>query len=533
MNAESHKSLSSASDLQAAFAECQERWAHSLVIDPLELPQVYDAPCTVHAQKAPPVEVELLTRPKTGGGTRLEVVPDCATSFRLQAVARRLRDRIFPSPHSVLSVQSPGSQQYALWSDTVPLWIRHMLVDGRTVVVADIEDYFCSVPERLIEDALKRAGLDDASIDGVGDTIQKINSIPDRAGATRRGLPVSRDDLFWYVADLVLRPVDELLAQHTGIVAHLRWVDDFFIAVDDTAGTAGALRVLADALAPMGLHLNLAKTRILDSLPQYDRESLADQHRTVTSLALTSRRAPLSRSQRKTFDRLAKSDRIQSTEHGRLWKRIYALATRLRSSALVSEAIDDLALFPTAESQIPAYLEAVDWPSGTSTQASKLLLRRTTTDTQAINVLRRFPASQPSLDHQARRTLHKLAVSDSDNIHPYTLSLVHACLAAAGPAEQYVAANENRLIPLATNSTSPMARRLANQLLWLIPGNHATLRPQILNDPSYSVRSLANPRAIASFITGPGHAAHTHRAFPEVSLSASASARIDEAFAYE
>ena len=125
-----------------------------------------------------------------------------------------------------------------------------------------IEDYFGSVPTPLIETALNCAGLDDATVADVSDTIQAINSIPDHAGATRRGIPVSQDDLFWYVADLVLRPVDKLLAQHPGIRHHLRWVDDFFIAVDNNAAVDHALRVLTAALAPIGLHRNLAKTRV-------------------------------------------------------------------------------------------------------------------------------------------------------------------------------------------------------------------------------------------------------------------------------
>jgi len=528
MKAANHQFLLAIPDLQAAFAECQQRWAQSLFIDPLGSPQVHDTSLTVHPQHALPVEAELVTRPKTEGGTRLEVVPDCFTSLRLQAVARRLRDRILPSPHSVLSAQSPGSQQYALWSETIPLWIRRMLADGKTVLVADIEDYFGSVSQPLIENALKRAGLDDATIDGIGDTIQRINSIPDRTGTTRNGLPVSQDDLFWYVADLVLRPVDQRLAQHAGIAGYLRWVDDFFLAVDSTAATASALHVLSAALAPMGLRLNLSKTRVLDSLPQYDRESLAHQHRTVTSLTLTSQRAPLSPSQRQAFERLSEIDRIHSTEHVRLWKRIYTLAARLRSPALVSEAINDFTLFPAAESQISSYLEAVNWPNGTSTQAAKLLLHRATTDTQAINLLQRLLAAQPSLEHQARCTLGDLAASVGGEIHPYTLSLVHACLAAAGPAEQYVAAAQDRLIPLATNSTSPMARRLAIRLLWLIPRNRATLAAQIAKDPSYTVCSLANLPAVASAAIDSCHATYTHRAVPSA-----ASGPIHEAFACE
>lgn len=524
MNTENHRSPASTPDLQAALAECEQRWAQGLFIDPLGFPQFHDTPHTVNAQNAPPVEAELVTRPKTGGGTRLEVVPDCVTSLRLQVVARRLRDRILPSPYSVLSAQSPGSQQYALWSDTIPLWIRHMLVDGKTVLVADIEGYFGSVSPSLIESALNCAGLDDAIIGGVSDTIQAINSIPDHTGATRRGIPVSQDDLFWYVADLVLRPVDKRLAQHAGIAGHLRWVDDFFIAVDDTATVAHALRALSAALDPMGLHLNPAKTRVLDSLPQYDRESLAQQHRTVNSLTLTSERAPLSPSQYQVFASLTEMDRIQSTEHGRLWKRIYALATRLHSSALVSEAVNDLTFFPTAEAQISSYLEAVHWPSGTFTEAARLLLRPSTTDTQAINLLQALLASPPPVEAHALCALRDLAGSSPDNHHPYTLSLANACLVDLVPTEQYAATTW--LFSLATNPTSPRARRLAIQLLWLMPEHREILARQIAKDTSHAVRSLADLPAVTSSRGD----ARTHTSIPIVSPSATVPARISEAF---
>ena len=534
MNAANRQSPPANAELRAAFAECQQRWTQSLFIDPLSRSQAYDTALTVDPHCVLPIEAELVTRPKAGGGTRLEVVPDCLTSLRLQTVARRLRDRILPSPHSVLSAHSPGSQQYALWSETIPLWIRHMLEDGKTVLVADIEDYFGSVPQPLIQSALARAGLDDATVDSVTDTINRINAIPDRTGATRTGLPVSQDDLFWYVADLALRPIDQHLARHAGIAGYLRWIDDFFVAVDDSAATASTLRVLSAALAPLGLRLNLSKTRVLDSLPQYDRESLTHQHRTVTSLTLTSQRAPLSKSQRQAFERLCDMERIQSAEHGRLWKRVYALAALLRSPVLVSEAINDFTLFPTAEAQISSYLEAVSWPSGTPTQAAKLLLHRATTDTQAINLLQRLLAGQPSPEHQARSALDDLTASCRHDIHPYTLSLVHACLAAGRSAQQYAAAAQERLLPLATDSTSPMARRLAIQLLWNIPRNRATLDAQIAKDPSYTVRSLSNLLTLGSSATTHTRpATHTRRAVPSPSPSAAASTPIHGAFACE
>ncbi|MYF29645.1 MAG: RNA-directed DNA polymerase [Gammaproteobacteria bacterium] len=521
MEAANHQSVPANVEIRAAFSECRQRWTDSLIIDPLGHPQAYDTALTVQTHDADAVEAELVTRPKAGGGTRLEIVPDCLTSLRLQTVARQMRDRIFPSPHSVLSAHSPGAQQYALWSETIPLWIRQRLVDGKTVLVADVENYFGSVPQALIRNALAHAGLDDTTVENVTDTITRINSIPDRAGATRTGLPVSQDDLFWYVADLVLRPVDQRLAQHAGIAGYLRWVDDFFIAVDDTAATSTALRALSAALAPMGLRLNLSKTRVLTSLPQYDREFLTHQHRTVSSLRLTSQRAPLSKSQRQAFERLCELERIQSAEHGRLWKRIYALAAHLRSCALASEAINDFTHFPTAEAQISTYLEAVNWPDGTATQAAELLLNRATTDTQAINLLQRLLASQRSNEHQARSALSGLLASSRGDIHPYTLSLVHAFLAAGVSADQYAAADQERLIPLATDSTSPMARRLAIQLLWLIPRKRAVLEAQIGNDPSYTVRSLANLLPDGSHATTHFRpATHTHRSVPTVSLSA-------------
>lgn len=527
MKAVNHQPAASTPDIQAAFAECQQRSAQSLFVDPLGFPRLHDTPLTASVQNVAPVDVELVTRPKSGGGTRLEVVPDWLTSLRLQTVARQLRDRILPWPHSVLSAQCPASRQYALWSDTIPLWIRHMLVDGKTVLVADVEDYFCSISQPLIADALNRAGLDDATIGGVSDTIHAINSIPDLTGATRRGLPVSQDDLFWYVADLVLRPVDEVLEQHTRIASHLRWVDDFFIAVDDTAEAARALRVLSAALAPMGLHLNLAKTQIFDSLPQYDAESLVHQHRVVTGLTLIGERAQLSRSQEQAFASLIEMDRIQSTEHARLWKRIYALAARLRSFALVSDALKDLTVFPTAETQIPSYLQAVHWPSGTCTEAAQLLLRQSTADTQAINLLQALLASPPPVEPQALRALRDLATSSPEKYHPYTLSLANACLVDLVPAEQDAAAT--RLFSLAISPTSSRARRLAIQLLWLMPEHREVTTRLISNDPSHTVRSLADlPAVDPSSIDS-----HPSAFAPNVPSSATVPGRISEAFLCE
>ena len=180
--------------------------------------------------------------PKQGGGTRIEVVLDFITSVQLQLIAEQIDERERPQP-------------YESWWDTVPMWIRHALVEGMSVIVADVGRYFPSVPVPGIERALRRLRLDEESTDITLRVIRETNAAPDANGETRTGLPIADDELLWLIADVVLRPVDNRLSVDPLVAKHVRWVDDFYLAVD-SSDVDRVLISLSEALDTEGFRLN-------------------------------------------------------------------------------------------------------------------------------------------------------------------------------------------------------------------------------------------------------------------------------------
>ena len=517
-------------DVLAAIEVCRERRTNSLLADPLAFPEFDNQSTVYHFDEARPVEVEFVTRPKQSGGTRLEIVPDFGTSVRLQVIAQRLAERELSLPHSVSATAIDSNfthlHPYDLWWEPISTWIRHRLVEGKTVIVADIQNYFASLPISTIEYALRRVQLDEQSIETTLRTICDINLSQDQSGATRSGLPVSQDNLFWLIADLVLRPVDDRLSQDPLVAGHIRWVDDFFIAVDSDAADS-ALIALSTILEAMGLRLNESKTQILTSIVAFERQALTYEHRIVTSLTMIGSHGPLSRSQHDAFTRLVEMDRVQSVEHARLWKRIYTLAAHLRSSTLATEAIDDLGRFPTAEKQISKYLRILNWPAGTTMQAVNQLIRAPT-DSQAISLLNAFLLSRAPIGDTAFSALKDISVSSKVSLHPYAVVQLHACLMSQQTNDRVAIARQ--IQSFVTDSNSPVARRFAIELLWLVPETRRIAAELISRDKSYTVRGLSVLSAIAERKSGSAVSLADNQSQTSILLSSPIGSELQHAF---
>ena len=318
--------------------------------------------------------------------------------------------------------------------------------------------------------------------------IEEINCTRDQQGLTRRGIPVAQDTLFWLLADLVLRPVDELLSQDQNIPNYCRWVDDFFIAVEPSSDNY-ALEALSTALAPLGLELNRHKTHTVASLDEFDHHTLTFEHRIVTSLMMTAIHGPLSESQLDAFIKLVESDRIHSIEHARLWKRIYVLAAKLRSPRLANKAFTDLDAYPTIEKQVLLYLHKVGWPRDTLLCAINQLVRAPT-DSQAITILKALLLAILSEREVDISALQALATSNQPAFHPYAQVLLQACLVFQCSNTQTTVAQ--RLLSSTRDLSSPMARRLALNLLWSIPETRNLAKDRAIVDDDYTVGALTS-----------------------------------------
>ncbi len=458
-------------DAAAAVEACRQRQAGGVLSDPLGFAEFDSTAWRDNDFGA--TEAETFTKPKPTGGTRVEVVPDFRTSVALQLVAYQADAR-----------ESPAA--YGSWWAVVPLWIRHALVEGMAVVSADVEDYFGTLRTPGIEKALRTLHVNDDGVETTLRAIREVNAIPDRHGATRTGLPVSWDDLFWVVAEAALRPVDDRLSHEPVIARHKRWVDDFFVAVP-CGNVDRALHALSTALDSEGLRLNSEKTCVVDSLTSYEQVALSRENRILSSLMLAASAGELSTSQQDAFVRLAEGDRLCTPEHTRLWKRVYVLARRLRSDALIGEAMADLGRYPMAAGPITSYLRSLNWPCGTATEAANRLAD-VPADSEAILLLRSLHEQEDRLSKAAILALRHVAQTAVQAMHPYAQVLVHACLTRDNN-HRYRAACE--LLNLASDSPSPLARRLAIQTLWPFRGERQQLAEVIRRDSSPTVRGLA------------------------------------------
>ena len=469
-----------------AVENCRQRRAACVLSDPLGYAEFDAGSIGYRVGTRQPVEAELVTRPKQGGGTRVEVVPNFITSVQLQLVADQIEER-------------EPLQPYESWWDTVPTWIRHALVEGMSVVVADVDDFFPSMPVPGIERALRRLQINEEGTETTLRALRDINAVPDENGGTRTGLPITDDELLWIIADVVLRPVDDRLSLDPIVARHTRWVDDFYLAVDST-DVDRALGSLSEALDTEGFRLNDRKTRVLDSLTVYERQAMTNEHRVVTNLTMIASKGNLSASQQSALTMLFEGDRSLTPEHARLWKRTYALAERIRSPALVPEAIDDLCRYPTAERQISSYLRALNWPCGTATRAAKQVARAPT-NSQAIVLLRALLAAPQALEGSAVTALSEISDSAGDRMHPYATVLLQARLMLQQPKKEHPTVVQ-RMLALATDSRSPLARRIAIELLWLVPECRGLLAEAISQDISPTVLGLGTLPAIAGFDPG-------------------------------
>ncbi|KAB1922944.1 hypothetical protein F8280_17590 [Micromonospora noduli] len=141
----------------------------------------------------------------------------------------------------------------------------------------DVVSCFASIPvDRLcaqIEQRLSSTGLS-AEADRLISFLQSWEKVPGRSGIPQRCQASS------VIANFYLSHLDAVLVEvskevgwvgASGIRSFARWMDDIWIFGDD----AGQLRLaqveIQKALAPMGLHLNVAKTKLLEGKAVVDQ----------------------------------------------------------------------------------------------------------------------------------------------------------------------------------------------------------------------------------------------------------------------
>ncbi|MFI7604816.1 reverse transcriptase domain-containing protein [Micromonospora sp. NPDC049366] len=219
----------------------------------------------------------LVDVPKENFATRPAVVLDPIDRLAYQAIVGRvsktLIGRLNPNVFGWrLPRTNPRPGKYARndreW-EKYRTHISELANQYDAALKTDVVSCFASIPvDRLcaqIEQRLSSAGLD-IEADRLNSFLQSWDKVPGRSGIPQRCQASS------VLANFYLSRIDDVLVDVSkerwpskgGARSFARWMDDIWIFGDD----AGQLRLaqieIQKALAPMGLHLNVAKTKLLE-----------------------------------------------------------------------------------------------------------------------------------------------------------------------------------------------------------------------------------------------------------------------------
>lgn len=372
----------------------------------------------------------------------------------------------------------------------MPAWIRAELDDGRAVAIADIRDYYGSVDSTQIKTALRRPELEQATSDDAILLIEKLNSLPGPEGTTRSGIPVAPDEFFWLLGDLVLGPIDVALTGQPTVLSHMRWVDDYFLATSPGRVDC-AVAQLAKILGERGFQLNEAKTRVFCSVEQFERATLAREHRIITDLFMAGAAGGLLAGQLGRLGDLVQREPRASIEENRLWRRLYALARRLKNPLLLDRALADLDRLPNAELPILGYLGAFSWRHPAAEKLGALLSAGGP-NSRGLGMLRALLASEVDVPRELHPLLLNLVELPKSGLHPFCRVLAYGCLVKMRAAGRARSEATEALLHALGGLQSATARRVGIELLWLQPPLRQKLRKAITEDRSPVVRSLAS-----------------------------------------
>lgn len=130
--------------------------------------------------------------------------------------------------------------------------LRELAEAHRALVFADVARCYPSIQPVLVRDALRGIGCPG------GEDVERFLARLQREGIL--GLPVGPEPSALF-ANAVLHVVDA--AVETAGIAHLRWVDDLVLGVNEPPDAERALDTVRGALARLGLRTNERKTRIV------------------------------------------------------------------------------------------------------------------------------------------------------------------------------------------------------------------------------------------------------------------------------
>jgi hypothetical protein len=452
--------------VQRALQETLRARARWTISDPFEYQDITSEKLLAYPTQDWPLDVDVVRKPKQGTGLRSERFVDLATGTLLQVIADALKERrqLAHQPGRPLAFQVGNADSYETWAKSLADWIGFELALGRAVIKVDFANFFHNIRPRQIRDAIVAAGLRDSVADAVLSIFNRINSADGERVPAERGLPVLPDEIVWIIADLILLPFDARVQNTARVTSYLRWVDDCFLSCSPEQ-VHEVTNAMSDLVSEFGFCLNVAKTTVMTSTYAMDQELLLHEHNLLSELFELARYSPdpesLDRFIPQIYNRLAPG----KSEHARVIKRLYTLASSIGSSHLIANIKHDLQKFPAAEVQILEYMWHLKWPNEIRDILVQMILGKYTESGQLFSLQLLLRDSEVTITNDIEVACLSI-INGSSTTHDIINCLAFIVVLARSPAHRQTVAT--LFLHNVPSYRSAMARRLAYEALYIL-----------------------------------------------------------------
>lgn len=276
---------SKALDLRLAVANVRSEFPGDWHRDPWGWPElgfmekhapavVFDN-CAGHGSR----RVALLDVPKENWGSRPAMVLDIVDRLMYQAIIDRLSTQLIGdlSPSVFGWRLPPKDPKVGGYSHNDIQWDGYrthlaVLCAFRSVALrSDLVSFFASIPLDVVRDAVDDRTSKSAVTTRLYSFLEGIDLVPERSGLPQRSIASA------VLANMVLRPIDDLLDHYADTVkvsflpaagskrrTFARWMDDIWLFLEDPSTARRAQVDLQNAAQGIGLHLNSAKTDVVE-----------------------------------------------------------------------------------------------------------------------------------------------------------------------------------------------------------------------------------------------------------------------------
>jgi hypothetical protein len=228
----------------------------------------------------------------------------------------------------------------------------------RTLVLADISNYFDSIQHSLLFEYLMPLGLPRESIGLLARVLLVLRPQSGFSPTPQLGLPVDEFDCSRQIAHVFLFEHDRRIIREVGEDHYARWMDDQNVGTKGFTAARRAVRHLTSSLAEQRLTLNSGKTKFLDPAGQSVHFHLAANDALDLIEGQLEAKSPQGKRAPVLALRAAWAQACGHAKEGnwdKILKRFYGLAAIAGTSFLMQRSYSDLVQYPTLAPRIFEY----------------------------------------------------------------------------------------------------------------------------------------------------------------------------------